>query len=283
MKIAYNVLLPEQDTVNYEIYLMDVDGQNQENLTSHPGVDWLCHGWKNHLYFISDRDTTPGLYFLYQCDWKKRQLQKLGNHRMADSWLDSRYDGSELIICSLSADFRSIIIIDTTGYEIREVLRTNQYMISDPAFSPDGHWIVFRSDRSGTDELWITDELGANQRQLTHYPANLKDPGPDYYHAGPPRWVPGNSTISYTSRRNDRYHIFSIHMDGTQNLQVTKEAGNQGWHSWSPKGDLLVFDGSLDQSFNSDIYLLNMTNQKLTQLTDTDFPERAPILLCLQQ
>ena len=281
-KIAYNVLLPGKDTINYEVYIMDIDGENQENLSNHPAVDWLYHGWSHNIYFISDRDTTEGIYFLYQQNLRNRTIHRISTRRMAESWLDSRHGGSELIICTINANYRSIMIIDTTGSEIREVMRTNQYMISDPAFSPDGKWIVFRSDRSGIDELWISDELGANQRRLTNYPPHLKDPGPEYYHAGPPRWIPGTNSISYTSRRDGQYHIFTINTDGNLNKQITMDHGNQSWHSWSPDGQHLIFDGTKGESPNSDIYLLHMENQKLTKLTETGYPERAPIFITLQ-
>jgi TolB protein len=279
MHVAYNALLPQNDTVNYEVYLLEMAGQKTTNISDHPAVDWLCHGWKNKIYFISDRDTTPGIYFLYQFDLKYQAMQRIGNDRMADSWLDSRNDGTELVICRQMDDFRSFAIIDSAGYEVREILRTNQYLINDPIFSPDGRWIVFRSTRSGTDELWIADELGSHQRQLTHYPADITDPGPNYYHAGPPRWVPGTNTISYTSRREGQYHIFSINQDGTQNLQLTSGSGDHGWHSWSKDGQSLIYDGTSGTSANSDLFLLKTKSQKLSRLTNTPFPERAPIVV----
>lgn len=279
MYVAYNALLPQKDTINYEVYLMQMDGKNIENISNHPAVDWVCHGWKNKIYFISDRDTTSGIYFLYQYDLINHVTQRIGNDRMADSWLDSRNDGTELIICKQARDFRSFAIIDSTGYEVREILRTNQYLINDPIFSPDGHWIVFRSTRSGTDELWIADELGSYQRQLTHYPTDIPDPGPTFYHAGPPRWIPGTNTISYTSRQNGQYQIFSINQDGTQNLQLTSGSGDHGWHSWSKDGKCLIYDGTDGISSNSDLFLLETKSQKLIKLTNTPFPERAPIIV----
>lgn len=276
--IAYNALLPEEDTVNYEVFIMGQDGSHPENLTNHASVDWLCHGWKDKLYFISDRDTTGGLYLLYRYDLLKQTITRLSDHRMAHSWLDSRYDGTELIICRQRADFRSFVIIDSTGYEVREILATNQYQISDPSFSEDGKWIVYRSTRSGVDELWIADELGAHQRQITHYPPALEDPGPAYYHAGPPCWIPGTINISYTSRRGKQYHIFSIKADGTQNIQLTSGEGNEAWHTWSPDGNLLIYDGDRGNKV-IDIFQLNMKNQELVKLTDTPYPERAPVVI----
>jgi Tol biopolymer transport system component len=38
-----------------------------------------------------------------------------------------------------------------------------------PAYSPDGRWISFMSQRSGTDEIWICESDGSGTRQLTSF------------------------------------------------------------------------------------------------------------------
>ena len=169
LKIAYNAILLDSDTINYEVFLMDADGGNQQNLSKHPAVDWVYHAVGKHLYLISDRDTLGGVYHLYSLDLETDRLKKVLAKPVADSWIDSRYGGSQLVICHHSGPYQSISIIDSSGAEIRELIRTNQYNISDPVFSPEGNWIVYRSTRSGQDELWIVDEYGAYQRQITVY------------------------------------------------------------------------------------------------------------------
>src|SRR2546428_346414 len=38
-----------------------------------------------------------------------------------------------------------------------------------PRFSPDGRRIAFRSDRSGSDEIWVCDSDASNAVQLTNF------------------------------------------------------------------------------------------------------------------
>ena len=44
---------------------------------------------------------------------------------------------------------------------------------SQPRFSPDGHAVLFVSDRDGSDNLWTVDADGSNARQITHLPRSV--------------------------------------------------------------------------------------------------------------
>src|SRR6185503_15124555 len=59
-----------------------------------------------------------------------------------------------------------------------------------PAFSPDGHRVVFDSNRSGTQEVWISDADGSNPVPLTAFG------GPQ---GGTPRWSPDGHSIVFDS------------------------------------------------------------------------------------
>jgi TolB protein len=65
LKIAYNVL-EDAETDNYEIYVMNIDGSDEKNISNWEGVDWVYYAYADKLYFVSDRDTTHRMYFLYE-------------------------------------------------------------------------------------------------------------------------------------------------------------------------------------------------------------------------
>ena len=62
---------------------------------------------------------------------------------------------------------------DFTGWEIQPTGRLlwttgDEALDNFPSWAPDGRHIVFTSNRSGSEQLWIMDTRSAVTRQLTH-------------------------------------------------------------------------------------------------------------------
>ena len=62
-------------------------------------------------------------------------------------------------------------------------LTRNPAFDADPAWSPDGRSIAFRSTRDGNTDIYIMNADGSGQRNLTRSPAN----------EGRFAWAPGRS------------------------------------------------------------------------------------------
>ncbi|MCB0278990.1 MAG: hypothetical protein KDD94_05785, partial [Calditrichaeota bacterium] len=97
LKIAYNVAV-DMEKDNYEVFVMNFDGSGKHNVTNSPGVEWTYFAYQDKLYYISDRDTTHRYYYLYECDWQGNNLRKITNFRLADSWHNSRFNNTEMIV-----------------------------------------------------------------------------------------------------------------------------------------------------------------------------------------
>jgi len=99
-------------------------------------------------------------------------------------------------------------------------------------YSPDGQHIVFMSDRTGTDELWLTDSEGQNARQLTSFGrATL----------GSPRWSPDSRRIAFDSTAAGQAMIYVIASEGGAPQRITFGGSSDVRPSWSHDGAWIYF------------------------------------------
>lgn len=287
-QIAYNVLL-DNDSGNYEVFIMDIDGSNKRNLSKSPSVDWAYHSCNNEVYYISDRETSPGSFLLYAHHIDSINPRRVSFVRMADSWLDTRNDGSEIIIKPHSVVDSVFYIIDQKGTLVRKVDVGLPYL-NDPLFVNDGSAIVFRGsetavkmDSGYVDELYFFDLENESLKQLTHYPESDTTAQWYHYHAGPPQWNPAKQMITYSSMQNASYSIFSVDLDGQEKGQITADGFSQGWHNWSEDGEVLVYDGTpLGDTENYDIYIKYPESDTSIRLTLDSWYQQAPLFVKTQ-
>ena len=282
-KIAYNVLY-DGYVDDYEIFIMNPDGSGQVNISNNPGVDWVYHAYEDKLYFISDRDSTKRKYFLYEMNWDGTEVRKVTDFLVHDSWFNSRNNGKELLVVPNFGEEapRDIFIIDLEG-NVLDRLTDDEHHNNDPAFSPDGKQIAFRSYRTGLDELFIMNADGSNLRQVTTYPEDDTTSLDWEYHAGPPQWA-DSTTLSYVSKKKNNYSIFTVDINTLEVSQITPDTTdrgnftNEGWHSWSKDGNNLVFN-STDWKGNYDIYSMDKDGNGIERLMETEWYEQAPLFV----
>ncbi len=99
----------------------------------------------------------------------------------------------------------------------------------NPAWSPDGKWIAFVSDRSGREEIWLTTERGGDPRKLT-------DADTDKISI---EWAPDSKSLLYTAS-DKKLHRVEIESGKTQAL-ATGEVGNIGNPRFSPDGKWISY------------------------------------------
>lgn len=284
LRIVYNVYY---DTLNddYEVFSMNMDGSDKRNISNSKGVDWVYYAYRDKVYFISDRDTTHRMYFLYEMDAYGNNIRKVTELRLEDSWLGSRKEGKELVVAGrIGKEVRhQLFLVDTETGSYSPLAHDTIASFNSPIFSPDGNKIVFRYRKNKRNfqtektELWMMDADGNNMKQLTFFPQNDTTAKWHDFHAGSPFWEPNQNVISYMSMQKANYSIFTIHPDGTGGKQLTKDDANEGWHAWSPDGQWIVYDGSDLNNEYYDIYLMRSDGSEVKRLTDDWRTEQAPI------
>lgn len=147
----------------------------------------------------------------------------------------------------------------------------------DPAWSPDGTQIAFRSQRDGDEEVYLMAADGSRQRNLTQSPTS------DYS----PAWSPDGSQIAFATNRdpdsggND---IYVISVETGQMRRLTVGGGIDEYPTWSPDGDRIAYAcsrGRLPEGVaDFDVCAMNSDGTESRRLTDapgvSDYPAWSP-------
>jgi TolB protein len=176
----------------------------------------------------------------------------------------------------------------------------------DPAISPDGTKIIFRTDRDGNDEIYSMNANGTNPIRLTNdpqqdYAMSWSPDGteivwvrqilgfPPFMHVmnadgtndhilgvgNTPQLSPDGEKIAF-GRRVDPANptpvaIFIMNVDGGQRHQVTPSSLNGFGPDWAPDGNRLVFSSDVcDICDESDLYTVKANGKDLKRLTYFD-------------
>lgn len=274
--IVYNVLT-DTATDNYEVFLMNLDGSGKTNITNLPGVEWSYISINNRVIFISDQDSCHRCYQLFETDFKGENPRKIADFLLADSWMSSRKNGTELLVKPARKVDSAFYLLNADG-ELLDRIVPDLPFFSDPLFVNDGKQVVFRGGQTRSkliegfnEELFIMNADGSNLKQLTHYPANDTTAGKFAYHAGPPKLHPVENFISYQSKQNGKYSLFAVSLDGAQRWKLIENNENEGWHDWSPDGKWLAIELFDDGQNQFNIGLMNWETKELKILTDTTY------------
>jgi Tol biopolymer transport system component len=171
-------------------------------------------------------------------------------------------------------------------------------MLSDPAaggsddlggpfdWVPDGSRVAFEDYGAGGGELPRSFEIftmnpdGSDRTQITH----------DGVYDASPSWSPDGLRIVYASDRDSPAHlgceaeatcndVWVINADGTGQVQLTNNTGNDWQPDWGPDGRIVFVrdrDGSRTDYFGGDLYAMNNDGSGVTSLTSTAEGESQP-------
>ncbi|MEN8139687.1 MAG: protein TolB [Thermodesulfobacteriota bacterium] len=117
--------------------------------------------------------------------------------------------------------------------------------------------ITFVADSSGHKEIYMTDVLGDNIRQITKH----------RHMAISPRLSPDGNKLLYTSyhRGNPNLYLIDFKKSAKLTRAISRRPGVNYAPSWAPDGRSLVL--TLSKDGNPDLYRLNLAGEVLARLT----------------
>ena len=269
---------------NSEIYLMDVNGSNPQQVTFTPDFNedtprflgdslYLVHSrepksaGEAHIVLQSD-GTTPvytGIYATHLNREITHELLPLGlgvrAPRLSLDWKRVVYEASRNRTLDLyTLDLHGIDLEDMEGRIIVPISITeSEADEGSPTFFPDGKRIAFVSaGPEGTGPRRAAPGRSKPLHQI--YTINIdgsdeKHLNPNPYDCYSPVIAPDGKTIAFVSGRMDDIEIHLMDIDGTNERRITSGIGVSVQPAFSPDGRKLVFVS--DRTGNLQIYLMS--------------------------
>ncbi len=174
----------------------------------------------------------------------------------------------EAVMDGEQSEYRSHVWVVSADGRLNVQYTRGDKSCTDPAFSPDGQYLAFTSDRSGKNQVWVMRVDGGEAEQVTD-----AETGVAAY-----RWSPDGTRIAYTARdpeteaektaKKEKRYVEVVDRDFKYNhlyvVPLAKDADGERparrltagtFHvtsfDWSPDGRTLVFAHQPDPTINT--------------------------------
>ncbi len=249
-------------TGNKEIYLMDYDGHNPQQLTKNRSInlnpDFFPNG--REIVYTTYKNRNPDLY--------RRELYtgaeaKVSTQRGLNVTASVAPGGEKIALAMSKEGHSQIYIINPQGKQLARLTNSSALEVS-PAWSPDGKQIAFVSDRLGKPQIFVVNSDGSELRRLTTSGAYNVEP----------RWSPRGKVIAYCRQMGGGFQIFLINTDGSGNVQITSEGSNEH-PRWSPDGRFITF--SSKRGGKESVYVMRADGSGQTKVSQNGGSDTHPV------
>jgi Tol biopolymer transport system component len=156
-------------------------------------------------------------------------------------------------------DGQHILVMHADGSDVHDITpRLVNVFSLDPAWSPDGRWIVFASEPVGTRDaaLWLVHPDGSDLHQLVNAPGEEEHPS----------WSPDSRSVVFDSLpAAGPDHLYTVRIDGSDLDRVSPDALDAWGPSWSTE-DVIAFAND-SSGATSDIFTMRSDGGGLMRLT----------------
>ena len=153
-----------------------------------------------------------------------------------------------------------IFTIPAAAGDVRNITNSSSSAERDPAWSPDGKWISYFSDKSGEYKLVLADANGVNP------PREIALPNPTHYYT--PEWSPSSKKLLY---HDTNLHLWVMDIA----TGVAKVVGEDPWMvptrtmnpSWSPDSKWIAYVRHLNSLYKQ-VVVYNVETGKTSPISD---------------
>ncbi len=206
---------------NSEIYVMNADGTNIQNLTNNSATDsdpvWSPNG--NQIAFVSDRDGF-GYSQIYTMNADGSGVTRISDTTANDSAPAWSPNGSQITFVSERDGFPQIYVMNGDGSGLTRVSdgSADDYA---PAWSSNGR-IAFVSERDGFPQIYVMNGDGSGLTRVSDGNGNDSAPA----------WSPDDSRLTFTSERDGNAEVYVMNVDGSNIFRLTNNGATDDTPHW---------------------------------------------------
>jgi tricorn protease len=207
------------------LYLFDLGNEQTKKVTAYvPGdLDLARKHWDNTSKLITTADISP--------DGKRAVFSARGD----------------------------IYTVPAKEGSIRNLTRTPGIREDNVAWSPDGKWIAYLSDRTGEEEIYLMPQDGSGTEVRVTSDGTM--------HRLQPVWSPDSKKLLYADKS---LRLFYVDIDEKKPVQIDQgKYADLTDYNWSPDSKWAVY-AKAEQNGNPVISLYSLADKKITAVT-TDF------------
>jgi len=166
-------------------------------------------------------------------------------------------DGRTVAFARASENGTDLFTIPLEGGAPRRVTVGRGRISVQPSFSPDGQRLVFSSDRSGYNDVYISDVDGTNVEVLNAatYGDRSNRTGPD--------WSPDGRLVAFQSLNGNAKQIMTLNLRD-QTVRAVATEGRNADPSWAPDSRHLVFTS--DRSGVNQLWVVDVETGRSRQI-----------------
>jgi tricorn protease len=233
----------------------------------------VTHHTDGNLYFPSI--SADGKTIVYEDNfgiWKLDTASGKSTEIVLDIKSDTKENDTELVTVSneaegfhLSPSNRRVAItvhgeVFTVASDRGEPQRVTEspWREEDVRWSPNGKWLAFISDRTGRQEVWMSDELGKTPKKLSDADCDKSAV----------TWAPDSKSLMW-SGGDHKLRRVDIET-GKEDVLVTNDAGNIVNPQFSPDGKWISYSKP-DSLLRSHVFIRNLQDGSEHMITSDEF------------
>ena len=238
-KVVFERFTGGEEDFDANIFVMDADGSDVEQVTSGEGYD-------SSPSFSPDGGTIVFVRWTYEE--------------------------------STETETADIFTVDVDSGEVRNLTNTPTTYEESPAYSPDGSKIAFSQYGSSSSDIYVMDADGSDQQKLTNT-RRTDEYDPDWSPDGSRIAFASYRFSFGGGDPDEDAEISVMNSDGTQRSNLTDSSAYEGSPAFSPNGKRIAFSKysfSRTEGESAEIFVMRADGTREKKLTDTRAYEWGP-------